>query len=49
MTVFGGTAISQFVNDGYQAVNDAPLELKLFEMLEELPLLRSPRSSASCW
>ncbi|MCI5076735.1 BCCT family transporter [Oricola sp.] len=38
MTTFGGTAISQIVNDGYQAVADAPLELKLFAMLEALPL-----------
>jgi BCCT family betaine/carnitine transporter len=38
MTVFGGTAISQLVNDGYQMVADAPLELKLFAMLEALPL-----------
>jgi BCCT family betaine/carnitine transporter len=38
MTAFGGTAISQIVNDGYQAVANAPLELKLFEMLAELPL-----------
>ncbi|MBU4528379.1 MAG: BCCT family transporter [Hoeflea sp.] len=38
MTVFGGTAISQLVNDGYQIVVDAPLELKLFAMLEALPL-----------
>lgn len=38
MTAFGGTAISQLVNDGYQAVADAPLELKLFTMLEALPL-----------
>ena len=38
MTVFGGTAIDQLVNDGYQAVTDAPLELKLFAMLEALPL-----------
>ena len=38
MTVFGGTAISQLVNDGYQLVVDAPLELKLFAMLEALPL-----------
>ncbi len=38
MTVFGGTAISQIVNDGYQAVADADLELKLFTMLAELPL-----------
>ncbi|WP_423839595.1 BCCT family transporter [Vibrio mytili] len=38
MTAFGGTAISQFVNDGYEAVKDAELPLKLFEMLEVLPL-----------
>ena len=38
MTAFGGTAISQIVNDGYTAVQDAPLELKLFEMLSALPL-----------
>ncbi|AXS41095.1 BCCT family transporter [Breoghania sp. L-A4] len=38
MTAFGGTAISQLINDGYQAVADAPLELKLFTMLEPLPL-----------
>jgi BCCT family betaine/carnitine transporter len=38
MTAFGGTAISQIVNDGYQAVADAPLELKLFQMLSQLPL-----------
>ncbi|WP_189992270.1 BCCT family transporter [Thalassobaculum fulvum] len=38
MTAFGGTAISQIVNDGYQAVVDASLELKLFVMLEALPL-----------
>ncbi len=38
MTAFGGTAISQIVNDGYQAVVEAPLELKLFSMLEALPL-----------
>ena len=38
MTAFGGTAISQIVNDGYQAVTDAPLELKLFVMLDAMPL-----------
>jgi BCCT family betaine/carnitine transporter len=38
MTAFGGTAISQFVNDGYEAVKDAELPLKLFEMLEVMPL-----------
>ena len=38
MTAFGGTAIGQIVNDGYQAVGEAALELKLFVMLEALPL-----------
>ncbi|TPE49733.1 BCCT family transporter [Amaricoccus solimangrovi] len=38
MTAFGGTAVGQIVNDGYQAVSDAPLELKLFAMLDALPL-----------
>ncbi len=38
MTSFGGTAIDQIVNQGYTAVADAALELKLFEMLGPLPL-----------
>ncbi|MBR9865107.1 MAG: BCCT family transporter [Rhodobacteraceae bacterium] len=38
MSVFGGTAIQQFVQDGYEAVVNAPLELKLFGMLDALPL-----------
>ncbi|MBR2657256.1 BCCT family transporter [Yoonia sp.] len=38
MTALGGTAIGQVVNDGYTAVQDAALELKLFEMLTQLPL-----------
>lgn len=38
MSVFGGTAIQQVVQDGYQMVQNAPLELKLFRMLEALPL-----------
>ncbi len=38
MTAFGGTAISQYVNQGYTAVADAALELQLFTMLEALPL-----------
>jgi len=37
MTAFGGTAIS-FVNAGQEAITNAPLELKLFVMLENLPL-----------
>lgn len=38
MSVFGGTAIQQVIQDGYAAVTDAPLELKLFKMLDALPL-----------
>lgn len=38
MTAMGGTAIGQLVNDGYIAVQDAALELKLFQMLTQLPL-----------
>ncbi len=38
MTVFGGTALNQVVNDGYTAAKDAALELKLFYMLDQLPL-----------
>ena len=38
MTVFGGTAISQYVNEGYQAVVNADLPVKLFAMLDDLPL-----------
>ena len=37
MTAFGGTAISQVVNDSTAAVADAALELQLFEMLAGLP------------
>ncbi|ARE39168.1 High-affinity choline uptake protein BetT [Rhodovulum sp. P5] len=38
MSVFGGVAIQQVVQDGYTAVQDASLEVQLFEMLKELPL-----------
>ncbi|MGR3496171.1 BCCT family transporter [Citreimonas sp.] len=38
MTALGGTAIGQVVNDGFTQVQDAALELKLFEMLTQLPL-----------
>jgi BCCT family betaine/carnitine transporter len=37
MTAFGGTGVSM-LNEGYQALADAPLELKLFSMLGNLPL-----------
>jgi len=38
MAVFGGTAIEQVIADPNAAVKDAALELKLFEMLAQLPL-----------
>ena len=37
MTALGGTAITQYLG-GFQGVADAALELKLFEMLRQLPL-----------
>lgn len=38
MTVFGDTAIHEIVVNKYQALAEAPLDLKLFVMLEALPL-----------
>jgi BCCT family betaine/carnitine transporter len=38
MTVFGSTAISQVVNDGYKAVAEAALPLQIFQMLDVLPM-----------
>jgi len=38
MTVFGGTALIQIVNDGYAGAKDAATELRLFAMLSQLPL-----------
>ncbi|MFG6175907.1 BCCT family transporter [Halomonas sp. THAF12] len=38
MTAFGGTAIDQVITDGFQGVQEAALELQLFEMLGQLPL-----------
>ncbi len=38
MTVFGETAILQFVRDGYDAATKAELPLQLFSMLDALPL-----------
>ncbi len=37
MTSFGGTAIT-LIGQGFASVSDAPLELKLFAMLQQLPL-----------
>ncbi|MGJ8583444.1 MAG: BCCT family transporter [Marinosulfonomonas sp.] len=38
MSVFGGTAISQFVNDGFEGAKNAQLPVQLFEVLGQLPL-----------
>jgi betaine/carnitine transporter, BCCT family len=38
MTAMGGTAINQLVADGFTGVQDAALEIKLFEMLSQMPL-----------
>ncbi|MEI8627794.1 BCCT family transporter [Vibrio sp. M60_M70] len=38
MTAFGGNAISQYVSDGYEAVFNSELPLKLFAMLDVMPL-----------
>ncbi|MXU66584.1 BCCT family transporter [Oceanomicrobium pacificus] len=38
MSTFGGTAISQVVNDGFMGAAEANLPVQLFEMLSQLPL-----------
>jgi BCCT family betaine/carnitine transporter len=38
MTAFGGTAITQVVDQGVTAIAEADLEVKLFVMLETMPL-----------
>ncbi len=38
MSVFGGVAIQQVVQDGYTAAQDAELPRQLFKMLDQLPL-----------
>ncbi|MCW4149335.1 BCCT family transporter [Halomonas sp. 18H] len=38
MTAFGGTAIDQYITDGFEGVKNAALEVQLFTMLGELPL-----------
>ncbi|MEC9343918.1 MAG: BCCT family transporter, partial [Pseudomonadota bacterium] len=38
MTVFGGTALDQIINGGRTAITEAELPLKLFVMLDGLPL-----------
>jgi len=38
MSVFGGTAIAQVINDGFMGAAEAALPVQLFEMLSHLPL-----------
>ncbi|WP_370275485.1 BCCT family transporter [Salipiger bermudensis] len=38
MSVFGGNSIQQVLNDGYTAAQDADLPVKLFKMLDVMPL-----------
>ena len=38
MTTFGGTALDQYLNKGFEAAMNADLELQLFRVLGELPL-----------
>ena len=38
MTVFGGTAVQQVVQDGFTGAQDAELPRQLFQMLSQLPL-----------
>ncbi len=38
MTAFGETALQQLIGEGFTGAQDAALELKLFAMLNELPL-----------
>ncbi len=38
MSIFGGTAIFEVVQNGVSAITEAPLELKLFLVLKEMPL-----------
>ncbi|MFN7023591.1 MAG: BCCT family transporter [Pseudorhizobium sp.] len=37
MSIFAGVAFDQYITDGYRAVADASLEVKLFEMFNMLP------------
>ena len=37
MSIFSGVAFDQYINDGYRAVADAALEVKLFAMFDVLP------------
>ena len=38
MSIFSGVAFEQYIDDGYRAVADADLEVKLFAMFDQMPL-----------
>jgi betaine/carnitine transporter, BCCT family len=38
MSIFAGVAFDQYIDDGYRAVAEADLEVKLFEMFDVMPL-----------
>ena len=48
MTTFGGTALDQYLNKGFEAAMDADLELQLFRVLGELPLAEITSFIAIC-
>lgn len=41
MSIFSGVAFDQYINDGYRAVADAALEVKLFAMFDVLPFTQT--------
>ncbi|WP_415844430.1 BCCT family transporter [Stutzerimonas zhaodongensis] len=41
MSIFSGVAFDQYINDGYRAVADAALEVKLFAMFDLLPFTQA--------
>ncbi|GLZ26415.1 hypothetical protein Pstu01_30840 [Stutzerimonas stutzeri] len=41
MSIFSGVAFDQYINDGYRAVADAALEVKLFAMFDVLPFTQA--------
>lgn len=48
MSTFGGTALDQYLNQGYEAAMNADLELQLFRVLGELPLAEITSFIAIC-
>ena len=41
MSIFSGVAFDQYINDGYRAVADAALEVKLFAMFDVMPFTQA--------